>query len=257
MKKINKTPEKLSNPIKAINDSYKRLIPNPATEVALLAALGIAASYGGKKFIKSTTRDLTKDPRLAYLLGLKPEQLRQGYATTQNNWLTQHGLPIAIGLIPASISFAMNMDPNKPKLGMTQWPYMKKKASMWQTPGYQPQLDFSKTINTLDTTKMFQSNPYLQNNDYVRNLGTSIIQATPSYNNVTTLGNVYDSAINKFDKKLEFQGIGSKVLQGALSGSMASMFTDVVGTVFGVPDPLRSRLANSVGVGKALYQILS
>ena len=109
----------------------------------------------------------------------------------------------------------------------------------------------------MDTQQMFASNPYIGNDDYARNLGTSIINAAPSYGHTTTLGSVYDSAVNKFDTKLNFQGVGDKALRGVVSGSLAGMFTDVVGTVMGVPDPLRTRLSNSVGVGKALYEILT
>lgn len=173
-------------------------------------------------------------------------------------------VPIGVGSLPAVTSVALNFKSDHPYYGMFSWPYLNKKqaylnkkASMWQTPGYQPQLDFSKSINTLDTQQMFQSNPFLQDDSYVKNFGTSIINAAPSYGNTTTLGGVYDSALNKFQNKLDFQGIGNKALKGYISGSLAGMFTDVVGTVMGVPDPLRTRLANSVGVGKALYDILT
>lgn len=252
----------LKNPIKAINDAYKRVIPNPAAEAIILAMIGIPVAYAGKNVIKNQVRTLLEDPRASTLLGTNARQVPGYLDQMQKNWLTQHGIPITIGLTPALVSAAFNMKPSQPGFGMTKWPYqnkqsMNKVSSMWQTPGYQPQLDFSQSINTLDTRQMLASNPYIHDNNYVRNFGTSIINAAPSYGNTTTLGNIYDSAVNKFDKKLEFQGIGSKALQGALSGSLAGMFTDVIGTVMGVPDPLRTRLANSVGVGKALYDILT
>jgi hypothetical protein len=50
-----------------------------------------------------------------------------------------------------------------------------------------------------------------------------------------TLGGIYDSAVNKFDTKLQFQGLGDKIVKGVVSGALAGMFTDVVGTVIGMP----------------------
>jgi hypothetical protein len=51
---------------------------------------------------------------------------------------------------------------------------------------------------------LLKSNPILQDNNYAINLGSSILNAAPTTGFNTTLGNVYDSALNKFDKKLSF-----------------------------------------------------
>lgn len=254
--------KEVNNPLKTISDKYKQLIPNPLMQASVLLALGLPIAYYGKKAIKKQIRDLAGDPRTQALMGVNDKQTNQALNQMQNNWLTQHGLPIAIGSIPALVSLGLNFKSDHPGYGLTKWPDMYKKASMWQTPGwqtpgYQPQLDFSRSINVLDTKQMMASNPYLQDSSYARNLGTSIVSAAPAFGNTTTLGNIYDSAYDKFDKKLSFQSTGSKIINGAIAGSLAGMFTDVVGTVMGVPDPLRTRMANSIGVGKALYDILT
>lgn len=50
-----------------------------------------------------------------------------------------------------------------------------------------------------------------------------------------TLGSIYDSAVNKFDTKLRFEGVTDKAVKSLVQGSLAGMFTDVVGSVMGLP----------------------
>lgn len=104
---------------------------------------------------------------------------------------------------------------------------------------------------------LFANNPYIKEQDYERNLGTSIIMGAPAYGGQTTLGGIYDSAVNKFDKKLSLQGLAGSAIKGAVAGGLAGMFTDALGAVVGMPDPLRRSVANTVGFAKAMTTILA
>lgn len=128
---------------------------------------------------------------------------------------------------------------------------------MWGSQGYQPQFDFSTPLTQRTAVDLFANNPYIKDKDYERNLGTSIIMGAPAYGGQTTLGNVYDSAVNKFDKKLTLGGLAGSAIKGAVAGGLASMFTDTLGAVIGMPDPLRRSAANTVGFANAMCAILS
>lgn len=132
-----------------------------------------------------------------------------------------------------------------------------KKLAMWGGQGYQPTFDFNTPLTQRTAVDLFANNPYIKEKDYERNLGTSIIMGAPSYGGHTTLGNVYDSAVNKFQKKLTLGGLAGSAIKGAVAGGLASMFTDTLGAVVGMPDPLRRSVANTVGFAKAMCTILA
>ena len=134
---------------------------------------------------------------------------------------------------------------------------LKKYASLWGDQGYQPTFDFNTPIVQRNAVDLFANNPYIQKQDYERNLGTSIIMGAPAYGGQTTLGGIYDSAVNKFDKKLSFNGLAGSAIKGAVAGGLAGMFTDALGAVVGMPDPLRRSVANTVGFAKAMTTILA
>lgn len=260
------------NPIATTFKAYKEIVPNPAVQSLLLAAIAVPVAYAAKKPFYATLRNVAADPRAASLLGMSTRDAVQGVDQLENDFVGKHVLPWMVGLTPAAVSAFINADSRAKNFGLDTWepyisPYQQAKlnnkkslaktASLFQTAGYQPQLDFSQQLNRYDAVALMQNNPILQQSSYASNLGTSIITAAPYTGAYTTLGGVYDSAVNKFQKKLQYQGLGSKMLKGAISGSLAGMFTDVVGTIFGMPQPLRRGISNSVGAGKALFQILT
>lgn len=152
-------------------------------------------------------------------------------------------------------------DPHEKQWGQQQRGQQKnaylKKIAMWGGQGYQPHFDFDTPLTQRTAADLLANNPYIKDKDYERNLGTSIIMAAPAYGGQTTLGGVYDSAVNKFQKKLNMQGLAGSAVKGAVAGGLASMFTDTLGAVIGMPDPLRRSVANTVGFAKAMCTILA
>ena len=215
-----------------------------------------------KRPVNKLLKHLGRDPRINAALGTRPAQMEQGLDQMENSWVGKHGIPIALGLAPAAVALAMNVTPRQPYYGLNSWTVkkkaaLKKIASLWQANGYQPQIDFSQTLNPNTVVSMIQHNPFLKDSPYQRNLGTSIITAAKAYGNQTTLGSIYDSAVNKFDTKLKFEGVTDKAVKSLVQGSLAGMFTDVVGSVMGLPQPVRGQVANTVGFAQALYSILN
>lgn len=250
-------------PIAGLLDRYKKLVPTPFLNSLLIFGASLPVAYGVRNISNNQAKKLADDRRIAALNGLTPQQSRRAIQQQQNTFMAKHGLPWLMAAVPAVTAAVMNVNTDAPYWGLHTWDPMKKyqslnkKASMWETDGYQPKLDFSQTVNHRQVQQMFSTNPYISADPYAKNLGTSIIAAAPSYGNTTTLGNIYDSALTKFDKKLDFQGLAGKAIKGTIAGSLAGMFTDTVGTIFGFPDPLCNNLANSVGVGTALVSILN
>ena len=95
---------------------------------------------------------------------------------------------------PAEVTYE---DPHEKEWGQQKNAYLKKIA-MWGGQGYQPHFDFDTPLTQRTAADLLANNPYIKDKDYERNLGTSIIMGAPAYGGQTTLGGVYDSAVNKF-----------------------------------------------------------
>lgn len=257
------------NTISKFVEKYQQIVPNPLAQSLLIAAFTIPAMYKLKRPINKLLKRRFRDPRISKVLfGMDPIQTEKTIHEVQNSWLGKHGIPIFLGSVLPIAALAANTTFDHPNFGWTQWtPGLKKnsaykelvkEASLWQNYGYQPQLDLTKSVDRRAAIDMINNNPYMATQDtYARHLGTSIIAAAPSVGNFTTLGNIYDSAQNKFQKKLSFQGVASKAVKGVVSGALAGMFTDVIGTAIGLPSNLSAGIANTVGIGKALHSILT
>ena len=251
------------NPISRFVSKYQDTIKSPATQAAVLAGVGVPAMYLLRRPMQRLIRHVGMDPRVNAALGTNKKDMDQALTQMQNNWVGKHGLPLFLGLAPAAASLVMNYTPGQSYGGLGSWgvkknsALMTKVASLWETQGYQTQLDLSTTVNPNTVAGMIQNNPYLQNSPYERALGTSIVTGAKRTGSQTTLGNIYDSALNKFDHKLSFEGVTNKAVKSLVQGSLAGMFTDVVGSVVGLPDPVRGQVANTVGFASALNAILN
>lgn len=257
----------MSNIIQDIYRKYQEHIPNPLTQGAIFAGLTVPAVYFTQRLAFNRLKRLAQDPRAAMLAGMAPQQAQASLRQMQKNTFYRRGLPWLAGLLAFAAGTVPNINFNKKGLGLTEWypqdisteesQNIYKTASLWGDQGYQPSFDFNTPVIKRDAISMFSDNPQVQQNNYARNLGTSILASAPSYGGQTTLGSIYDSAVNKFDKKLNYEGLGGSVVKGAIKGGLAGLFTDTIGAVMGLPDPLRRSVANSVGFGTTICSILA
>ena len=279
----------MGNIVSDIYRTYQKYVPNPLAQGAIFAGLSVPAVYLTQRIAYNRLKRLAQDPRAAMLAGMTPQQAQASLQQMQESTFFRHGLPWLAGALAFTAGTVPNLNFDKQGWGLTEW-YPKdlpkegqkedskkdapkqeqktqqgitknnslyKMASLWGDQGYQPSFDFNTPIIKRDAISMFNDNPQVQQNDYARNLGTSILASAPAYGGQTTLGSIYDSAVNKFDKKLSYEGLGKSALKGAIRGGLAGLFTDTIGAVFGVPDPLRRSIANSVGFGTAICSILA
>lgn len=251
------------NPISYLTNKYENFIDSPLKQAAILSAIFIPTAYALKNPIYRMMRGY------AMKRAGSPGQARKAYDDMNkwsNSWKAKWGLPILWGSIPAAVSLAANLDFHKPGAGLTQWQpqpifdrqTLTKTSSFYNE--YSPVSDFNTPVNPQYLVGLIKNNPLLQDNSYAINLGSSILNAAPSTGFNTTLGNVYDSALNKFDKKLSFQGLAGSAIKGVVSGSLAGMFTDVCGAMAGLPKSIMNPMSGDVGlitgVGTALKSIL-
>lgn len=251
------------NIISNLTNKYEKFVDSPLKQAAILSAIFIPTAYALKNPVYRMMRGYSMRRASS------PGQARKVYDDMNkwsNSWKAKWGLPILWGSIPAAVSLAANLDFHKPGAGLTQWQpqplfdrtTLTKTSSFYSQ--YNPVSNFNTPVNPQYLSGLLKSNPILQDNNYAINLGSSILNAAPTTGFNTTLGNVYDSALNKFDKKLSFQGLAGSAVKGVIAGSLAGMFTDVCGAMAGLPKSVMNPISGDVGlitgVGTALKSIL-
>ena len=243
---------------------YQDTIKSPAAQAALLYAASLPVAYFLRDPIINT---VTKYSLNRAKTQQQRQKILQDMHKYKNSWLYK-AQPFFLSAFPSATSLAMSADPNRDNFGWDSWFHknasyksMVKKQSLWGAQPYQATSNFSATINPGYISGLIQTNPVLSQSAYAQNLGMSIINAAPTTGFNTTLGAVHDSALNKFQKKLNFQGLAGSAIKGYVAGSMANMFTDVVGAMAGMPksvmDPIRGDVGILTGVGTALSSILT
>lgn len=252
------------NPIAKFVKLYQTVTINPLVHAALLTW---GTSHLAKKAIPKIQKLVQKAALTATGKADDPKAIQQAQTIAQqqaqlmknNPWI-----PWGFGAIVGALNLAGNTNFNKQYNGWLSWNPMDKtanlhkEASFWQSVGYQPNFKFNQVVDTQAVYDIFKTNPVLRDDSYVRNFGTSIVAAAPKidYQN-TTLGGIYDSAMNKFQNKLTLHGIAKQGVKSVVAGSLAGLFTDTVGTVMGLPASVRAPVTKSVSLGSALYSILT
>lgn len=129
---------------------------------------------------------------------------------------------------------------------------------MFEYGGYVPEMDFSSVINARDAKSLFTNDPYLQNNDYARNMGTAIVSnaALNAGSNNVTLGGVFDSAVNKISNKLSFEGVTSVAVKTLVSNGIARLLTGAIGTMTNLSPDVRNTIVEAGTWAGAVSSIL-
>ena len=123
---------------------------------------------------------------------------------------------------------------------------------------YVPTTDFAKALNASSAVDLFVNDPYLQNQDYVRNLGTAIVTNAAMREGTSrpTLGGVFDSAVDKIDKKLSFEGLASVGVKSLIANSAARLFTGALGAMTDLDPKARQNIIDAGTWAGAITAIL-
>lgn len=244
-------------------EGYKKVVPNPLTSSLLLGAGAWGLSRLAWNPIVETVRSLARVPGKA-LGGMTDDEWDEAMDELKNNKSYGRWIPAAIGGLAAGGHILASYTPYEQHGGLLKWnatpsgyqdikqKYIHKKGSFGGDSyssynGYIPELDFAKPVNARHAQALFTNDPYLQNDQYVKNMGTAIVAnaAQQAGTNNPTLGGIFDSAVSKIDKKLSFEGLTSIGVKSVISNSAARLFTGVVGTMMDLSPDTRRNLIDA------------
>lgn len=250
-------------------EGYKSVVPNPLTSAILAGAGAYGLSRLAWNPIVNTIRSLARVPGKS-LGNMTDEEWDEAMDELQNNSSYKRWIPAAIGALAFGGHTLASYTPAERYGGLLHWngtpsgysnPTQKyihpdatrqftntqqvfnphashtaslhKQADLYSYDGYIPSFDFSKPVNVRQAASLFTNDPYLQNEQYVKNMGTAIVTAAAqrSGTNNPTMGSIFDSAVEKVDKKLSFEGLTSIGVKSVISNSVARMFTNVLDTM--------------------------
>ena len=254
---------------------YRSLVPSPAVQAFLLGGAAMGLSSLAWKPVVETARSLGRVPGRA-ISRMSNAEWDEALDEIRDDPKYRRWLPVALGGAAGLAALGLSYAPNREYGGLLNWEApvktnpkqalgsrlsylqhtpaftkgagLKKRANdLFEYTGYVPTLDLSDTINARSATSLFTNDPFLQNDDYVRNLGTSIVTnaAIQQHSNTPTLGSVFDSAVDKIDKKLSFSGLADVGVKSVISNATARLFTDVVGTMTNLTPDTRRNLVDA------------
>jgi hypothetical protein len=261
--------------------AYQSVVPNPAAQ-ALLAG---GALYGLSRLawnpIVNTIRSLARVPGKA-MSGLSDEEWDEAMDELESNSKYKKWVPVAIGGLAAAGSFLPSFKANKQYWGLGQWnprtsyyhrdknqlgfnsglpkagSVQKCAEDLFSFDGYVPAVDFSQTVNTRNAVDLFTNDPFLKNHQYAKNMATAIVAdaANRTGTNNTTLGTVFDSAVNKIENKLSFSGLAEVGVKTVLANAGARLFTGALGAMTGLSPESQRTLIDAGTWAGAITAIL-
>lgn len=266
----------MSNPFSSAWNWYKQHVPHPITTAALGAAGIAGATRLGYTPMMNTLRSLGR-PLGTKLLALSAngELNEKGELTPneaikrnqewdetidelQTNKAFRRYIPLAMGLLGGGTLLYGISDKNR--LGHRLWDWnapqvaydpasrlFKKTGALVDSPNYTQDLDWNETISLPTAQGLFNEDPRVAENSYVRNLGGSIVNnaALTQGTRNPTLGGIFDSAIDKINTKLTVQGVVSTGVKAVVSNGAARLFTSALGTMCNISPEARQNLVDA------------
>lgn len=291
-------PKKTDNPISRALQAYQKAVPSPLLHAALLGAGAYGLTRLGWRPIVETTRSLARIPGRSLggmsdrewdeamdELGADPSLSRwipvAIGALAAGGTLAAHYRPNKQygGLLSWNANTKYYKNPADRFLApdtSNQFTQPMKMENVWldslrktsslskeaDSPylygNYVPTTDFAKALNASSAVDLFVNDPYLQNQDYVRNLGTSIVTNAAMREGTSrpTLGSVFDSAVDKIDKKLSFEGLASVGVKSLIANSAARLFTSALGAMTDLDPDARQNIIDTGTWAGAITAIL-
>lgn len=257
-------------------NTYKDTVKSPITHAAILGGGAYLLSRLGWNPIVETVRSIGRYP-LRALGGMTDEEYDMAMDELKNNSSYRKWIPGIFAALAAAGAGWASFDPDKEGYGLVKWDsprklpvtsgsdstydksrfgwlYPRRASGQSKTSSFSysydgpmDDVDYYKAINSRDAISLFTNDPFLQNKQYARNMGTSIIAdaAIRTGNNTPTLGNVFDSAVNKIENKLSFEGLASVGIKTVVANGAARLFTNAVGSMVGLPKSTQNKLIDA------------
>ena len=266
-----------STPIATAVQAWRKVAPSPAAQALLLGGGTYLLSRLAWNPVVETIRSLGRIPGKA-LSKMTDAEWAQAMAELKADPAYRKWLPIALGGSAALASTGLTWAPNREYFGQFSWDapvtfdadtsnkkwreylrlhpdrYANKTASlhkraddMFEYTGYVPDIDLSQVINARNAQSLFTNDPFLQNDAYVKNMGTAIVAnaAIQQHTNKPTLGGVFDSAVDKIENKLTFGGLAEVGVKSVIANATARMFTNVLGKMVSMSPETQRNLVDA------------
>lgn len=252
------------NPVSDAIAALKRYTWSPALAAG---ALGVGV-YGlgrlGWAPVVRTVRALGRYP-LRKLYGLTDEQWDASMDELEQDSEYRKWIPAALGALAAGGAAATMYRPNEQYGGLFKWneelkPSFEgrshisastKTASFQDSSSYVGNgIDFGRIVDTRNAANLFTSDPNMD--PYAMNMGAAIVNNASlqaGARNVT-MGGIFDSAMDKLDKKLSFQGLAKAGVRTVVANSVANLFTSALDTMVGLsPEAQRTIIDTGTWAG--------
>lgn len=214
--------------VSAILDPVRSVAGSPIGMGIGLGLLGAGLGYGAWRNIVETGGSLGRYP-ITKMTGMTDDEYDEAMEEIANDKRYKWIMPGALAALLGGGYLAFRA-PNS----YTKFASQDKQADeLFSYGGYVPDIDFHQIINAGQAKDLFTNDPHLKDDPYVRNMGISIINDAANkagYVN-PTLGNIYDSTVQKIKSKLSWQGVTGIAANTMLANATAHLFTSALGAV--------------------------
>ena len=247
---------------KGLDNTVRKVIPNPLVAGLGLGAVGAGVGYGLWRNIVNTGGSLGRWP-IKKMTGMTDEEYDEAMEELKQDKRYRWILPTALGGLLGGSYLYWRYNPKQEGKGLLSWSSKtaslhKEADELFSYGGYVPQIDFSQVVNARQAKSLFTNDPNLQNDPYVKNTGLAIINDATNragYMN-PTLGNIYDSAADKMRKKLTWQGVAGVAANTMIANATAHLFTSALGAVVPLSDNMKRNLIDAGTWAGAIHSIL-
>lgn len=240
--------------VSAILDPIRKFTGSPLGMAGVLGLTGAGVGYGLWRNAVETGGSLGRYP-IRKLTGMTDDEydaaMEELAADKRYKWL----IPGALAALLGGGYLALR-SPGP----YTKWASQDKQADeLFSYGGYVPDINFHQIVNAGQAKELFTNDPNLKNDPYVKNMGMAIINDAANragYVN-PTLGNIYDSTVNKVKSKLSWQGVTGIAANTMLANATAHLFTSALGAVVPLPKDVKRKIIDAGTWAAAITSIFT
>lgn len=244
-------------------DPIRKHVPSPLYLAAGIGLVGGGLGLGLWENLVHTGGSLGRYP-ITKLTGMSKADYDQAIDDIASDNKYRFVIPTALGLMLGGGYLASRYNDNLQGKGLLDWApktasIHKEADELFSYGGYVPEVDFSQVINANAAKSMFTNDPQLRQDPYVMNTGIAIINDASKragYSN-PTLGNIYDSTVQKTKSKLSWAGVKSVAANTMIANATAHLFTGVLGAVLPLPEETKNDIIADTTWATAIASILT
>lgn len=271
--------------------AYRRAVPNSYAHAAIMGAGGGGLGYLSWRPLVEIGASLARPLAAAANGGSLPRDFDREVEELKRDRAMKIMSAAILALASASTTLLADYRPNQVGGGLGAWDadrlyeygnrfdsfgtlyksgsvsgaLMRKKAEVDGFLAYSPgamDVNYAAIVNTNEVNRLLDKDPFLSDMDYARNSAKAIVNnaAMMSGTAYPTYGQVYDSAVNKFENSLSFSGVAGVAgvaAKTAIANGLSNLFTGALGAVMDLPENMRNNIVSAgtwAGALGAIFQ---